>query len=68
MTPTHSETERANDLRNKQRPSFYFPEPMLEEIRQEAARLNRSVSWVVRRAWRAARIAVHRMPGGPSDS
>jgi uncharacterized small protein (TIGR04563 family) len=28
---------------------------MLQEIEQEAARLDRSVSWVVQRAWRLAR-------------
>jgi uncharacterized small protein (TIGR04563 family) len=32
-----------------------FPAPMLQEIEQEAARLDRSVSWVVQRAWRLAR-------------
>jgi uncharacterized small protein (TIGR04563 family) len=32
-----------------------FPAPMLQQIEQEAARLDRSVSWVVQRAWRLAR-------------
>lgn len=32
-----------------------FPVEMLKEIEQEAARLDRSVSWIVQRAWRLAR-------------
>jgi uncharacterized small protein (TIGR04563 family) len=31
-----------------------FPAPMLQEIEHEAARLDRSVSWVVQRAWKLA--------------
>lgn len=38
----------------KLKQSLYFPEQMLEEIRVEAERLNRSLSWVVHRAWKAA--------------
>jgi uncharacterized small protein (TIGR04563 family) len=30
---------------------------MLEEIRNEAARLDRSLSWIVQRAWKVAREA-----------
>jgi uncharacterized small protein (TIGR04563 family) len=33
-----------------------FPVDMLKEIEQEALRLDRSVSWVVQRAWKLARI------------
>jgi uncharacterized small protein (TIGR04563 family) len=32
-----------------------FPVDMLKEIEHEAARLERSVSWVVQRAWKLAR-------------
>jgi uncharacterized small protein (TIGR04563 family) len=32
-----------------------FPAEMLKEIEREAMRLDRSVSWVVQRAWRLAR-------------
>jgi uncharacterized small protein (TIGR04563 family) len=32
-----------------------FPVDMLKEIEQEAVRLDRSVSWVVQRAWKLAR-------------
>jgi uncharacterized small protein (TIGR04563 family) len=32
---------------NKRKQSLYFPERMLDEMRFEAARLDRSVSWIV---------------------
>ena len=44
---------------NKQ--CFSFPAPMLQEIEQEAVRLDRSVSWVVQRAWKLARAELHKI-------
>ena len=38
--------------------SFYFPAEMLEEIAAEALRLDRSLSWIVQRAWKLARRAI----------
>ena len=35
--------------------SLYFPEEMLKEIREEAKRLDRPLSWVVAQAWKLAR-------------
>jgi uncharacterized small protein (TIGR04563 family) len=35
---------------------------MLEEIKEEAARLDRSLSWVVQRAWKAARPDIRKIP------
>jgi uncharacterized small protein (TIGR04563 family) len=37
------------------RVSVYFPEGMLQEIVEEAARLDRSLSWMVQRAWKISR-------------
>src|SRR5512140_2940765 len=39
---------------DKRKQSLYFPDDMLNEIMQEAIRLDRSLSWVVQRAWRIA--------------
>ncbi|MGA3124825.1 MAG: TIGR04563 family protein, partial [Polyangiaceae bacterium] len=39
---------------DKRKQSLYFPEAMLEEIQKEAQRLQRSMSWVVQRAWKHA--------------
>lgn len=47
----------------KRKQSLYFPESMLVEIQQEAGRLQRSLSWVVQRAWKVAREEVKKMPG-----
>jgi uncharacterized small protein (TIGR04563 family) len=42
--------------------SLYFPEDMLDEIKQEAARLDRPLSWVVQRAWKMAKGEIRRLP------
>ncbi len=36
---------------------------MLSEMKLEAHRLNRSLSWVVQRAWRTAKRDVKKIPG-----
>lgn len=48
---------------DKRKQSLYFPEAMLQEMKLEAHRLNRSLSWVVQRAWKVARKDVKKMPG-----
>ena len=50
-------------MSNQRKQSLYFPSEMLEEIRAEAARLDRSVSWMVQRAWRRARTKIRSMAG-----
>jgi len=37
---------------------------MLEEIKSEAVRLERSLSWVVQRAWKRARDEIKKTPAG----
>ena len=51
-----------SDKTDKRKQSLYFPESMLEEIKVEAGRLNRSLSWVVQRAWKVARQDVKKLP------
>ncbi len=48
---------------DKRKQSLYFPEEMLSEIRTEAARLDRSLSWLLQRAWRLARKELATYPG-----
>jgi uncharacterized small protein (TIGR04563 family) len=48
---------------DKRKQSLYFPEAMLEEIQNEAQRLQRSMSWVVQRAWKHARKEIKGIPG-----
>ena len=47
---------------DKRKQSLYFPEIMLQEIKDEAARLDRSLSWVVQRAWKLARTEIRKIP------
>ena len=47
---------------DKRKQSLYFPEQMLNEIRQEAERQDRSLSWIIQRAWLVAREDLKRIP------
>lgn len=40
---------------DKRKQSLYFPEEMLKEIQEEATRQDRSLSWIVQKAWKTAR-------------
>lgn len=51
----------------KRKQSFYFPEDMLKEIKDEAARLDRSLTWIVTRAWKIARMEIAQFPGAEGD-
>lgn len=54
----------SNDDSNndKRKQSLYFPEAMLQEIKDEANRLDRSLSWVVQRAWKVAKSEIKKLP------
>jgi uncharacterized small protein (TIGR04563 family) len=47
---------------DRRKQTLYFPEEMLKEIASEAARLDRSRSWVIQKAWRLARGDIKRAP------
>lgn len=47
--------------------SLYFQDEMLTEIRAEAARLDRSISWVVQRAWKVGRAAIRKLEDCPPE-
>jgi uncharacterized small protein (TIGR04563 family) len=47
---------------DKRKQSLYFPEEMLREIQEEARRQDRSLSWIVQRAWKIAREDIRRVP------
>jgi uncharacterized small protein (TIGR04563 family) len=53
--------ENETDKADKRKQSLYFPEDILSEIRSEAARLDRSLSWVVQRAWKLARTDIKKL-------
>ena len=58
---------------DKRKQSLYFPEDMLREIKHEASRQDRSLSWIVQKAWKIARNEVVKYPsvndleGGDDD-
>jgi uncharacterized small protein (TIGR04563 family) len=59
---------------DKRKQSLYFPEDMLKEIQAEAARQDRSLSWIVQKAWKIARKEIRKYPsindagdGEPND-
>jgi len=47
---------------DRRKQSLYFPEEMLGEIKHEAARLDRSLSWVVQHVWKLARGKLKEVP------
>jgi len=47
---------------DKRKQSVYFPVEMLEEIQNEALRQDRTVSWIVQRAWKIARDDIKKYP------
>lgn len=47
---------------DKRKQSLYFPEEMLKEIAEEARRLDRSLSWVVQRAWKLSKEQIKKLP------
>jgi uncharacterized small protein (TIGR04563 family) len=47
---------------DKRKQSLYFPEEMLKEIQEEAARQDRSLSWIVQKAWKLARTEIRKYP------
>jgi uncharacterized small protein (TIGR04563 family) len=47
---------------DKRKQSLYFPEEMLKEIQDEAMRQDRSLSWIVQKAWKTARKDIAKIP------
>ncbi len=68
-----NDAAKADSKTDKRKQSLYFPESMLQEIKEEAARLDRSLSWVVQRAWKISRVEIKKLPsvneveGGEED-
>jgi uncharacterized small protein (TIGR04563 family) len=57
-------TEKKVDARKQ---SLYIPEELLSQVKEQAARLDRSVSWVVQRAIKTALPAIRELPGMSDD-
>jgi len=63
----HSSTDAGpSSSTDNRKQSLYFPEAMLDDIKAESARLDRSLSWVVQRAWKTARAEIRKIPSSES--
>jgi len=51
-----------SDQHRKVKQSVYLPEEMLAQLRLEANRLERPLSWVLHRAWRIASPSIEAIP------
>ena len=47
---------------DKRKQSPYFPEEYLDEIRAESIRQDRSMSWLVQKAWEISRETIKSFP------
>lgn len=47
---------------DKRKQSLYFPNEMMKEIESESERLDRSLSWMMQRAWLIARDSIKAYP------
>ena len=47
---------------DKRKPSVYIPEAMLSEIKRECEQQERSLSWIMQRAWKIARGEIMKTP------
>jgi uncharacterized small protein (TIGR04563 family) len=66
------EAEDSAETGDRRKQSLYFPQTMLVEIKEQAVRLDRSLSWVVQRAWKVSKLEIRKMPssnavGAPPD-
>ena len=64
LTPWWADPETSARMAgsDKRKQSLYFPEDMLKEIQDEAARQDRSLSWIVQKAWKIARKEIMKYP------
>ena len=53
---------------DKRKQSLYFPEEMLREIQEEANRQDRSLSWIVKKAWKIATAGAYFAAGFESTA
>jgi uncharacterized small protein (TIGR04563 family) len=59
---TRREVNGGMSATDKRKQSLYFPETMLQEIQKEAARLDRSLSWIVQRCVKIGLSDIRKLP------
>lgn len=53
----------ARSLNDNRKQSLYFTGQILETLQKEAHRMDRSLSWMMQRAWEIALPTIRKMPG-----
>ena len=48
--------------KDKRKQSVYLPENVLEEIKEESIRQERSISWLIKQSWIIAREKLYKIP------
>jgi uncharacterized small protein (TIGR04563 family) len=52
-------------MSDKRKQSIYLPEDVLLDLRSEANRTDRSLSWLIQQAWKMARANIGELPTIP---
>ena len=52
-------------MSNPRQTTAYFPLEVIEELQREAERQDRSLSWLMQRAWKIARAEIRTAPDAP---
>ena len=63
IAPRHRPTISRSQAVCGARRSVYLPRDVIEDLERESVRLDRSWSWLIRRAWELARAEIRRSPG-----
>ncbi len=56
--------KRKAKLRDPRKVSVYLASDVVTELRAESQRLDRSLSWLVQKAWRLARDEIRKLASG----
>jgi uncharacterized small protein (TIGR04563 family) len=62
--PRKSDADRSSDRRKI---TIYLPTEILLEIRVQADRLDRTVSWLLQRGWKLSKKLIQASPAPPAD-
>lgn len=54
-------------MKDPRKQSLYFPDETIEEIKAEAKRLDRPISWVMQRARDIAKSTIAKFPTAPGN-
>ena len=63
-TAAHGDADESEEPVEKRKRTILLPAAMLQEIREEAARRDRSLSWIVSRAWELAAPEIQALDRG----